>query len=75
MKHRAFGRTGIKVSEVIFGAGVIASDERTGRESILVSNTTIAEEERKTRAVFEAIGTGEGTRGQVALYESAFGRR
>jgi len=51
----------------IFGAGVIASDERTGRESILVSNTTIAEEERKARAVLEAIGEGEGTRAQVAL--------
>ena len=51
----------------IFGAGVIATDERHGRESILVSNTTIAEEERKTRAVFEAIGAGEGTRAQVAL--------
>jgi L-galactose dehydrogenase/L-glyceraldehyde 3-phosphate reductase len=51
----------------IFGAGVIATDERHGRESILVSNTTIAEEERKARAVLEAIGTGEGTRAQVAL--------
>jgi L-galactose dehydrogenase/L-glyceraldehyde 3-phosphate reductase len=51
----------------IFGAGVIASDERTGRESILVVNTSIAEDERKTKAVFEAIGTGEGTRAQIAL--------
>ena len=51
----------------IFGAGVIATDERHGRESILVSNTIIAEEERKARAVLEAIGTGEGTRAQVAL--------
>jgi len=46
---------------------VIATDERHGRESILVSNTTIAEEERKARAVLEAIGEGEGTRAQVAL--------
>jgi L-galactose dehydrogenase/L-glyceraldehyde 3-phosphate reductase len=51
----------------IFGAGVIATDERHGRESILTANTTLAEEERKSRAVFEAIGTGEGTRAQVAL--------
>ena len=51
----------------IFGAGVIATDERHGRESVLTANTSIAEEERKTRAVFEAIGTGEGTRAQVAL--------
>lgn len=51
----------------IFAAGVIATDERTGRESVLVSNTSVAEDERKTRAVFEAIGTGHGTRAQVAL--------
>jgi aryl-alcohol dehydrogenase-like predicted oxidoreductase len=51
----------------IFGAGIIATDERHGRESILTANTSIAEEERKTKAVFDAIGTGEGTRAQVAL--------
>lgn len=51
----------------IFGAGVIATDERHGRESILTANTSIPEEERKTKAVFEAIGTGQGTRAQVAL--------
>lgn len=51
----------------IFGAGIIATDERTGRESILTANTTAAEEERKTKAVFDAIGAGHGTRGQVAL--------
>lgn len=51
----------------IFAAGVIATDERTGRESVLVSDTRLAEEERKTKAVFGAIGTGHGTRAQVAL--------
>lgn len=51
----------------IFGAGIIATDERTGRESILTANTTHAEEERKTKAVFAAIGDGHGTRAQVAL--------
>jgi len=51
----------------IFGAGVIATDERTGRESVLTANTGLAEEERKTKAVFDAIGAGEGTRAQVAL--------
>ena len=50
-----------------FAAGVIASDERTGRESILTSNTSIAEDERKAKAAFGAIGTGHGTRAQVAL--------
>ena len=51
----------------IFAAGVIATDERHGRESILTSDTSLAEEERKTKALFEAIGTGHGTRGQMAL--------
>jgi L-galactose dehydrogenase/L-glyceraldehyde 3-phosphate reductase len=51
----------------IFAAGVIATDLRHGRESILTADTTLAEEERKTRAVFEAVGSGHGTRAQVAL--------
>ncbi len=51
----------------IFGAGIIASDVRHGRESILTADTVLAEEERKARAVFAAIGEGHGTRGQVAL--------
>lgn len=51
----------------IFAAGVIATDQRHGRESVLTANTSVAEDERKTRAVFDAIGSGHGTRGQVAL--------
>jgi aryl-alcohol dehydrogenase-like predicted oxidoreductase len=51
----------------IFAAGIIATDERTGRESMLTDNTVLAEEERKARAVFEAVGTDQGTRAQVAL--------
>lgn len=51
----------------IFAAGVIASDERTGRESVLIAQTSLAEDERKAKAVFEAIGSEHGTRGQVAL--------
>jgi len=51
----------------IFAAGVIAADERTGRESVLTAETSVAEDERKARAVFDAIGTGEGTRAQIAL--------
>lgn len=51
----------------IFAAGVIATDERTGRESILTADTSLAEEERKAKAVFDAIGADQGTRGQVAL--------
>jgi len=51
----------------IFAAGVIATDERHGRESVLTADTSLPEEERKARAVFSAIGTEHGTRAQVAL--------
>jgi L-galactose dehydrogenase/L-glyceraldehyde 3-phosphate reductase len=51
----------------IFAAGFIAADERTGRESIITADTSAAEEARKTRAVFDAIGSEHGTRAQVAL--------
>jgi D-threo-aldose 1-dehydrogenase len=51
----------------IFAAGVIATDERTGRESVLIADTSVAGDERKTKAVFDAIGTEHGTRAQVAL--------
>jgi L-galactose dehydrogenase/L-glyceraldehyde 3-phosphate reductase len=51
----------------IFAAGVIATDQRTGRESVLISDTSVAEDERKTKAVFDAVGADQGTRAQVAL--------
>jgi len=51
----------------IFAAGVIASVERTGRESVLLSDTSVAEDERKARAVFDAVGADQGTRAQIAL--------
>jgi len=51
----------------IFAAGVIATDERTGRESVLTAETSIAEDQRKAKSVFDAIGADQGTRAQVAL--------
>lgn len=51
----------------IFAAGIIATDERTGRESVLIADTSVAEDARKTKAVFDAIGADQGTRAQVAL--------
>jgi aryl-alcohol dehydrogenase-like predicted oxidoreductase len=61
-------QNGVAVMAIrIFAAGVIATDERHGRESILTVNTSLAEEERKAKAVFAAIGADHGTRGQVAL--------
>ncbi len=51
----------------VFAAGVIATDERTGRESVITANTSIAGDERKAKAAFDAIGTEHGTRAQIAL--------
>ena len=51
----------------IFAAGVIATDERTGRESVLIADTSVAGDERKARAVFDAVGADQGTRAQIAL--------
>ena len=51
----------------ILAAGVLASDVRHGRESMLTSDTDVASEERKTRAVFAALGDGHGTRAQAAI--------
>jgi D-threo-aldose 1-dehydrogenase len=50
-----------------FAAGVIATDQRTGREVVITDETKIAEEERKARAVFEALGHAYGTRAQTAI--------
>ncbi|MEQ1773662.1 MAG: aldo/keto reductase, partial [Burkholderiales bacterium] len=60
--------SGVAVMAIrIFAAGIIATDERTGRESVLTADTSLAEDQRKAKAVFDAIGSGHGTRAQVAL--------
>jgi L-galactose dehydrogenase/L-glyceraldehyde 3-phosphate reductase len=60
--------SGVAVMAIrIFAAGIIATDERTGRESVLTADTSLAEDQRKAKAVFDAIGTNHGTRAQVAL--------
>lgn len=51
----------------VFAAGIIATDARTGRESILTENTEIGEEERRARAVFAALGDTWGNRAQTAV--------
>jgi D-threo-aldose 1-dehydrogenase len=64
----ACGKSNMAVMAIrIFAAGIIATDERTGRESVLTANTSLAEDQRKAQAVFEAIGNSHGTRAQVAL--------
>lgn len=51
----------------IMAAGILASDVRHGRESVLTSDTDVASEERKARAVFAALGDRHGTRAQAAI--------
>ena len=50
-----------------FAAGIIATDERTGREGILTKDTTLETEERKAAAVFATLGDSYGDRAQTAL--------
>lgn len=50
-----------------FAAGVIATDQRTGREVIITDETQISEEERKAHAVLEALGRDHGTPAQTAI--------
>lgn len=51
----------------VFAAGVLATDERHGREVVLTRDTDVATEERRARAVFAALGDAYGTRAQTAL--------
>ncbi len=48
-------------------AGVITTDERTGREVIITDETQISEEERKAHAVVDALGREFGTPAQTAI--------
>lgn len=48
-------------------AGVLATDERHGRESILTPNTELSAEERICGEVFGILGDEYGTRAQTAL--------
>ena len=51
----------------VFAAGVLATDERHGREVIVTRATDVPTEERRARAVFAALGSAYGTRAQTAL--------
>ena len=50
-----------------FAAGVLATDIRHGRESVLTRGSAIADEEARCRAAFDAIGPVPGSRAQTAL--------
>jgi L-galactose dehydrogenase/L-glyceraldehyde 3-phosphate reductase len=51
----------------VFSAGVIATDERTGRERPLTLGDTVDSEAAKAKAVFDTIGAEYGTRSQTAI--------
>ena len=51
----------------VMAAGILASDIRHGRESMLTSDTDVASEERKAGAAFAVLGDGHGTRAQAAI--------
>ncbi len=50
-----------------FAAGVLATDERHGREVVIVRGSEIPLEEKRAHTVFERLGTEYGTRAQTAL--------
>jgi hypothetical protein len=51
----------------VLAAGVIATDERHGRESPLVPNAEVEVDARRAAAVFERLGSSFGTRAQTAI--------
>ncbi len=51
----------------VLAAGILATDTRHGRESLLMRQTDVAAEEGRTRAVDAAFGTEYGTRAQTAI--------
>ena len=51
----------------VLSAGIVATDHRHGKESILTTGDTVESETHKTRILFEAIGDTYGTRAQTAL--------
>jgi L-galactose dehydrogenase/L-glyceraldehyde 3-phosphate reductase len=51
----------------VFAAGVLATDERHGREVVVADASDVPTEERRAAALFAALGDAYGTRAQVAL--------
>ncbi len=51
----------------VFAAGVLASDERHGREVIITEAADLATEQKRAQAVYAALGARHGTRAQTAL--------
>lgn len=51
----------------VFAAGVLASEERHGREMVIVRGADIPAEERRAKAVLDRLGDRYGTPAQAAL--------
>jgi len=50
-----------------FASGVLATDERHGREIALTENSALEVETKRAHSALAALGTGHGTRAQTAL--------
>lgn len=51
----------------VFASGVLATDERTGREIALTENSALEVETQRAHAALAVLGPGHGTRAQTAL--------
>jgi len=51
----------------VFAAGVLASDERHGREVVVTERAELDVETRRAHAALAVLGSGHGTRAQIAL--------
>jgi L-glyceraldehyde 3-phosphate reductase len=51
----------------VFASGVLATDERHGREAVLTEHSELDVESARARAALAAVGEGFGTRAQTAL--------
>lgn len=51
----------------VFASGVLATDERHGREIALTENSALEMETKRAHAALAVLGAGYGTRAQVAL--------
>jgi len=51
----------------VFASGVLATDERHGREIALTEDSALEVETKRAHAALAALGAGHGTRAQAAL--------
>jgi L-galactose dehydrogenase/L-glyceraldehyde 3-phosphate reductase len=51
----------------VFASGVLATDERHGREVVLTEDSDLDVEAKRAQVALAALGTGHGTRAQTAL--------